>query len=161
MAKSSLSVCKAFFLVAVIGCAQTPLKETLIISSPAYEAPHVLPPNSSAPGYFPFNQSKTVFITGSRVNIRSDASTVAEIISCLPRGSALTGLGEKDCWYRVRLRDGREGYVHTQYSSLSRPVARKSVPSENPPPPSFIIEKPLSPTPTESEESQEEIPSIM
>ena len=64
---------------------------------------------------------RSAYSTGDRVRVRARPSTVADILGLLNRGDAFTAVGEvQNGWYRVRLADGTEGYVHSDYVALGR-----------------------------------------
>lgn len=66
-----------------------------------------------------------VRLTGSYVNIRSGPGLDYSIITTLPRDTVLSFLGEAPGWYKVQLKDGRQGWVSASYAQLA------SIPSDN------------------------------
>lgn len=54
-------------------------------------------------------------VTGTGVNVRAGPGTHYAIIAQLDMGTQVTVLGVEDGWARVRLADGREGYISTQF----------------------------------------------
>lgn len=133
-------LCIIICLMMLSSCVQAPPKQEPAAGAPVYTPP---PP---PPDYIPFAQPKTIYISGTRVNIRTGPDTGAEIISCLPKGASLTGLGQKsNGWYHVRLKNGKEGYVHNDYVSFSRPAAPKPAPQIAKDDQSESASQPLSP----------------
>lgn len=59
-----------------------------------------------------------VRLTGSYVNIRSGPGLNYSIITTLPRDTVLSFLGEASGWYKVQLKDGRQGWVSASYAQL-------------------------------------------
>lgn len=59
------------------------------------------------------------YISASYLNIRSSASTDAEIITKLPIGTEVEILAYDGLWYKIRLSDGSEGYASAEYISLT------------------------------------------
>ena len=49
-----------------------------------------------------------------QVNIRADATVQSELIAVLGQGEEVELLGSKDEWRRIRILDGREGWVHSR-----------------------------------------------
>lgn len=54
-------------------------------------------------------------VTASRLNLRSGPGTDHSIITAVSRGREVTYLGYEDNWWRVRLADGRTGYMDRKY----------------------------------------------
>lgn len=54
-------------------------------------------------------------VTGSGVNVRAGPGTQYSILTQLEMGTQVTVLGVEEGWARVRLADGREGYISTQF----------------------------------------------
>jgi hypothetical protein len=54
-------------------------------------------------------------VTGSGVNVRAGPGTQYAILTQVDMGTEVTVLGVEDGWARVRLADGREGYISTQF----------------------------------------------
>lgn len=49
-----------------------------------------------------------------QVNIRGDATVQSELVAVLGQGEEVELLGSKDEWRRIRILDGREGWVHSR-----------------------------------------------
>jgi len=94
----------ALTLVCLAACAPAPAPT----GSPVAPAP----PLPSAPEE---QAARTVYVTASALNVRSEASTDAEVVTQAKRGTALTVLTEGDDWLKVRLADGREGWVAERF----------------------------------------------
>ncbi|MBT4500150.1 MAG: SH3 domain-containing protein, partial [Gemmatimonadetes bacterium] len=47
-----------------------------------------------------------------QVNVRADATVQSGLVAVLVAGEEVEQLGEKDEWRRIRMADGREGWVH-------------------------------------------------
>ncbi|MCS4502960.1 hypothetical protein KBTX_02520 [wastewater metagenome] len=58
-----------------------------------------------------------------RINLRSGPGNGYRIQSMLPTGEVLTLMDSRDGWSQVRTRDGRSGWVPSQYLSSERPAA--------------------------------------
>ena len=68
---------------------------------------------------------RTGYAAGDGVWVRSTPS--GELLTSLSFGEAFTVLGEQeDGWYRVRLADGREGFVYADYVSFTLPVRERA-----------------------------------
>lgn len=48
-----------------------------------------------------------------QVNVRADATVQSGLVAVLAAGEEVEQLGEKDEWRRIRMADGREGWVHS------------------------------------------------
>jgi SH3-like domain-containing protein/tetratricopeptide (TPR) repeat protein len=48
-----------------------------------------------------------------QVNVRADATVQSGLVAVLAAGEEVEQLGEKDEWRRIRMTDGREGWVHS------------------------------------------------
>jgi curli biogenesis system outer membrane secretion channel CsgG len=64
--------------------------------------------------------SPTLFVTASQANLRLVGSTTAKIMGVLPKGTRLAVLETHRDWYRVRLDDGREGWIAQSVTSPIR-----------------------------------------
>ena len=70
-------------------------------------------------------RERTGYAAGDGVWVRSTPS--GELLTSLSFGETFTVLGEQeDGWYRVRLADGREGFVHADYVSFTVPVRERA-----------------------------------
>jgi N-acetylmuramoyl-L-alanine amidase len=58
---------------------------------------------------------EVVYVKTASVNIRETGGTNAKVVTTARKGNKLLVLGEtqsgKEKWYKVRLEDGREGWV--------------------------------------------------
>ena len=57
-------------------------------------------------------------VTASALNLRRDASTSSEVLTCLPRGSVVVITEKKDGWYGVACK-GYSGFMSADYLELS------------------------------------------
>lgn len=57
-------------------------------------------------------------VTASALNLRGGASTSSEVLTVLPRGTAVIVTGKSDGWYQVAVK-GYSGYVSADYLTLS------------------------------------------
>ena len=56
-----------------------------------------------------------LIVEGQGVRVRSGASSQSSSVTMLYRGQEVETLGRRGSWLEVRLRDGRVGWVHSQY----------------------------------------------
>lgn len=54
-------------------------------------------------------------VTGNYVNVRTEGSLSGSVITQLNQNEVVTVLGKQGGWYKVRLSDGREGWVFGEY----------------------------------------------
>lgn len=54
----------------------------------------------------------------TQANMREEPSTQAKVLTVLKKGMKLTVLGEQNQWYRIKLEDGKEGWVAASVTSL-------------------------------------------
>ncbi|MCS7300915.1 MAG: NlpC/P60 family protein [Fimbriimonadales bacterium] len=66
-------------------------------------------------------------INRDRINIRSAPSTSAKRVTIVDRWTKAQVLGRQGDWTRVRLQDGRTGWVMSQYLSPTKPPRPKQV----------------------------------
>lgn len=62
----------------------------------------------------------TVYVTASALNVRSEPSADAELIAQVKRNAALEVLERSESWVRVKLDDGRTGWVAERFVSETR-----------------------------------------
>lgn len=113
--------------VTVIEATPTPTPEPTPEATPTPEVPEATPTPTvemaqTASGVNIIKQSGTYY-TVEGVNIRSDCSTEAEIITGTTVGQALTstGVSEDGQWVEVTIND-QTGYVNAQYVSTEAPA---------------------------------------
>ena len=70
-------------------------------------------PSASAASY------ATATVKGGWLRLRDDASSDAETISAYFTGTTVTILGSKNGWYHVLTPDGKTGYMHADYLTVS------------------------------------------
>lgn len=66
-------------------------------------------PSSAAPPVKALPE--VVYVTAPAVNVREGAGETFKVLATVPKGTKLRVMGEKDEWYKVRLDDGREGWI--------------------------------------------------
>lgn len=66
--------------------------------------------------------SDPLFVTGSGVYVRSGPSTQFDAIGSLNLGASVTGGEEEFSWTRIRLPDGRVGWMASRYLSREKPT---------------------------------------
>ncbi|MGV6872003.1 SH3 domain-containing protein [Pseudochelatococcus sp. B33] len=81
----------------------------------------------SPPVAAPSEPAQRTLYTTTAVRLRASPSTNSRIISTVQAGRAVTSLGTDGAWHRVRA-DNETGWMHGDYLSETRPVAK-------PPPP--------------------------
>jgi len=86
---------------------KTPAKYYHYDSGGTAVRPTSLTPTSTAP----LSQEPSMQVTGSSVNIRSGPGTGHSVVCSVKRGDRLIFLGESGNWTRVRLPDGKEGWI--------------------------------------------------
>ena len=59
-------------------------------------------------------------VVGNGVNLRADTSTDAEILLCLEENDTVDVTGLLDGWYSVYTEDGLEGYIRSDFLTLTR-----------------------------------------
>jgi len=91
---------------------------TSVARIPTQASETIRPESSSTPSP---TRSGEIWVISSaqRVNIRSCASTDCSVITSLESGTQITVLSTQNDWHRIRLSDGREGYVATFLTSRS------------------------------------------
>jgi uncharacterized protein YgiM (DUF1202 family) len=72
------------------------------------------------------NAGTIMYVTGTTVNVRESASTSSDKISSLAKGSAVTAYEKVEGFYRVKLSDGKTGYISADYLSETDPKASPS-----------------------------------
>lgn len=94
------------------------VQDALTAPEPAPEPqPESDPPTEAAPEPEP-----VLFVTGSRVNVRSGPSTIYGAITALTRGTAVGDLGDAgEGWRMIRLPGGEIGYMSGDFLSTVAP----------------------------------------
>lgn len=62
----------------------------------------------------------SVRVTASALNVRAEASTDAEVVEQVKKGTALDVLREDESWVKVRLASGRTGWVASRFVSSGK-----------------------------------------
>lgn len=65
-------------------------------------------------------------ITGNNVNVRSGAGLNSKIIASLNKNDRVIYLGYSNGWYRIRLTNGKEGWIYGKYAKMQNPVGSVS-----------------------------------
>ncbi len=78
------------------------------------------------PQLLPADGTRRTVTASPCLKLRRAPATSARAIECLPTGTPLAGLAEDRDWTRVRLADGRVGWVASQYLSAERTPAAES-----------------------------------
>jgi len=70
----------------------------------------------------------TVRVTASALNVRSEASTDADVVAQVKKGDALSVLVSLDAWVKVRLASGEVGWVAARFvsSGSEKKMAKKT-----------------------------------
>ena len=110
---------RPFLALLVLVCLATCAPAPAPVGPPVASAP----PLPSAPAE---EVTRTVYVTASALNVRSEPSTQGDIVSTAKRGAALTVVQNGDEWLKVRLADGREGWVAERFVGTEAET-RKSV----------------------------------
>ena len=66
------------------------------------------------------------------MNVRSGPGTGYSKMSSVSKGTKVTQLSRKGSWSKVKLDDGRTGYVMSSYLSASKPIQETSPPTSKP-----------------------------
>ncbi len=71
-------------------------------------------------------REQTGYSTGDNVRVRQSPSTSSSILTEVFRGDSFTVLGDvQNGWYQVRLSNGTQGYIHSDYVSFQKPVTTR------------------------------------
>lgn len=87
---------------------------------PAPSAPETRPAVAPAPQTVPDEADAELFVTTTALNYRAGPSLQARRLGTLVPGAQLEVIGEDDDWSKVRLFDGREVFVATQFLQQAR-----------------------------------------
>lgn len=101
-------------LLVMVSCAAPP---------PPRPAPEVAAP-----------ETRSVYVTASTLNVRSEASARAGVIGQVRRGANLEVVGEEAGWTQVKLAGGEVGWVSSDYVSRNQPGAvrrRRGCPADS------------------------------
>ena len=70
---------------------------------------------------------RTGYCTGNTVRVRQTPTTQGAILTTVNRGAQLTVIGDMvNGWYKVRLANGTEGYIHGDYVSFTAPQTERT-----------------------------------
>jgi len=79
--------------------------------APAVAPPVTAPATPPAPEQSPVEAVRVLFIKTSFANFRAAPGTGGKILAVLRQGTRVEVIETRDQWHRVRLADGREGWV--------------------------------------------------
>lgn len=90
-----------------------------------------------------FTFAQTALITGQKVNVRTGPGTTYAVMATIFQEEQYPIIAKTVDWYKIRLEDGREGWV---YGKLVIELRQEPVPTESlqPSPPSTPVEAPKS-----------------
>lgn len=96
-------------------------------ASPQPPAPVAPPVTPAPPPPAPAEERviDSVRVTASALNVRSEASTDAEVLAQVKKGTALDVLAHDDSWTKVRLASGETGWVSSRFVSSGSKAAPK------------------------------------
>lgn len=78
------------------------------------------PPTSPAATRQEEQVTGTVYVTASALNVREEPNADAELITQVKKNAALEVVGRGEGWVRVKLADGRSGWVAERFVSETR-----------------------------------------
>lgn len=64
------------------------------------------------------NATNVGIVTGNDVNVRNEAGLSGSIITQLIKNTIVTVLDKQNGWYKIKLSDGREGWIYGEYLTL-------------------------------------------
>lgn len=103
-------------------------------TAPAPSGPPVAPappPAQPASAQQEERVTGTVYVTASALNVREEPNADAELVAQVKKNAALEVLGRGDGWVRVRLDDGRSGWVAERFVSEQRQQAARTQPARS------------------------------
>jgi|LSQX01.1.fsa_nt_gb cell wall-associated NlpC family hydrolase len=103
---SDIKINAVKFMVGTVAVATIPLYAGSITASAAGTAPTSASQSISQSSYS---------VTASSLNVRTGPSTANSIMHVLWHDNPVNVIGESDGWYRIRLSDGRTGWVSGKY----------------------------------------------
>jgi uncharacterized protein YgiM (DUF1202 family) len=86
-------------------------------AKPAPTAPAPLPPPAEPPAIERPPAASVLYVGVQRANFRQGPDLKARILAVVTKGTKLTVLEKSGQWYRVRLDDGKEGWVAESVTS--------------------------------------------
>ena len=69
---------------------------------------------------------QSAIISGNDVDLRADPGPYGKIITSLPKGTAVEILDQSGRWYKVKLPDGRIGWIYRQFIEVKSLAANSS-----------------------------------
>jgi uncharacterized protein YgiM (DUF1202 family) len=73
---------------------------------------------------------RVLYVTASALNVRTAPTTDAEVVIQLKKDAHVAILGDQDGWLKVRLEDGRVGWVAQRFLSEEKEPARQQQPPQ-------------------------------
>ena len=68
-------------------------------------------------------EAKQMYVTGSSVNVRSEANTTSSVLTALKRNTLVTAYQQKNGWYYIEYAENKFGYMSAQYLSDEKYIA--------------------------------------
>ena len=103
---------------------------------PVYTTPGLVTPtpdgNNNNSGNTNTGAGTVMYVTGSTVNVREKASTDSDKIASLDKGTSVTAYEKLNDFWRVKLSDGKIGYISSKYLSEDDPKLDENKPSSSP-----------------------------
>jgi Bacterial SH3 domain len=96
--------------------AEAPPPPIVVIPSPSGPGPSAAPP-TEPPSTERAGATAVLFVGVQRANFRQAPDLKARILAVLTKGTRLTVMEKSGQWYRVRLDDGKEGWVAESVTS--------------------------------------------
>lgn len=105
-----------------------PDKAAVVVSPSQASLPK--PSTATSPANSNPRNAQKVYVTGSRVNVRSGPGIANPVVATLPQGTELNELGSNDGWTRLSGRFNNrniEGWMSSQFLSREKPKARQAL----------------------------------
>jgi len=100
----------------------------LLTSCAPPPAPVSAPSTPAPPPQPPAQPSRMVYVTASALNVREEPSTESDVVLQVKKNAELTVVGSDEAWLKVRLEDGRTGWVAERFVSDGRAQSRQQQP---------------------------------
>lgn len=68
-------------------------------------------------------EPKQMYVTGSNVNVRSEANTTSSVLTALKRNTPVTVYRQENGWYYIEYAENKFGYMSAQYLSDEKYIA--------------------------------------
>lgn len=83
------------------------------------------PATAPTPTPAPVERGGSVWVMASTLNVRSEASADAAVVTRVRKGTKLDVVSEESGWLKVRLVNGDVGWVSAQHISRTQPATRR------------------------------------